>query len=114
MSEVFVPRRRSPQRERGLKCGDMAHWEIGGASLPSEGAWIEICGCLFEAEKDESLPSEGAWIEIFLISYNLDLHKASLPSEGAWIEIEYDTFDLVNLECRSPQRERGLKCLYSA
>ena len=37
--------------------------------------------------------------------------KASLPSQGAWIEMIPSTFHVCTSLCRSPHRERGLKCL---
>ena len=56
-------------------------------SLPSRGAWIEICVRLRSTYfRDRSLPSRGAWIEM------ADPAAAcacswSLPSRGAWIEM---------------------------
>ena len=80
-------------------------------SLPSRGAWIEICAllsiffqCLAVAPlagsvdrnnegnaplliAPRSLPSRGAWIEIQYFFPMPGLLLMSLPSRGAWIEI---------------------------
>ena len=55
-------------------------------SLPSRGAWIEICAYLNAPTHSESLPSRGAWIEI-PVSGKPYSSPVSLPSRGAWIEI---------------------------
>ena len=78
---------RSPHRERGLKFVNPRQLlGITFGSLPSQGAWIEIRWKLGTAHYIKSLPSQGAWIEIFLCNKVKDLR------------------------CRSPHRERGLKC----
>ena len=87
-----------------------ATWKTSWAtSLPSRGAWIEICSTWPHGTSNGSLPSRGAWIEISSFAgdaLRLDVAPlagsvdrnsrsprrtmgctASLPSRGAWIEI---------------------------
>ena len=54
-----------------------------------------------------SLPTRGAWIEICAY-HSLKMHAMSLPTRGAWIEMSQDEKSFVSL-CRSPRGERGLK-----
>ena len=78
---------RSPHGERGLKSPLQSGIRSMSMSLPSRGAWIEICRCARRRWTwAPSLPSRGAWIEIG----KRRGHPAgvwSLPSRGAWIEI---------------------------
>ena len=100
---------RSPPGERGLKCRWVGLLRRPVLSLPSRGAWIEICmlnampygkqsrsppgerGLKCSATNPKlapemSLPSRGAWIEM-RISWPCFTRRRSLPSRGAWIEI---------------------------
>ena len=87
-----------------------------GRSLPSRGAWIEICKSpptwafrmmvaplagsvdrnrstlTQEIDTYESLPSRGAWIEILPPGAQRRLWLRSLPSRGAWIEMRRKCF----------------------
>ena len=58
-------RRRSPCRERGLKCPCVDFFDFYSESLPVQGAWIEIMqDCSRFVFLILSLPVQGAWIEI--------------------------------------------------
>ncbi len=101
---------RSPHGERGLKCYPQSAPLGGYSSLPTRGAWIEICLPIQSTAGFLSLPTRGAWIEIFLFSLlfvpvtRRSPHgerglksfvplcpcsqcSGSLPTRGAWIEI---------------------------
>ena len=56
--------RRSPCRERGLKCICALIVVVVSVSLPVQGAWIEIAIIALLAALVTSLPVRGAWIEI--------------------------------------------------
>ena len=56
-----------------------------------------------------SLPSQGAWIEIELEVYTFEHSARSLPSQGAWIEMLNQVKANLAIACRSLLRERGLK-----
>ena len=56
------------------------------ASLPVQGAWIEISAWEDSSGTNRSLPVQGAWIEIENDAFCNDL-LVSLPVQGAWIEI---------------------------
>ena len=78
---------RSPHGERGLKSPPVAKVLPLAPSLPSRGAWIEIC-----------------------IRWKLLLSgRSSLPSRGAWIEIPCRRRGGIWAGRRSPHGERGLK-----
>ena len=78
---------RSPHGERGLKYSDKKSEVNEAMSLPSRGAWIEICRC-------RPLSLRRRW---------------SLPSRGAWIEIGKTSIMMWAFVGRSPHGERGLK-----
>ena len=80
------PLGRSPHGERGLKLCCCLLCTCRKPSLPSRGAWIEICGNPRHTRDHRSLPSRGAWIEI-----------------GFWLELSCSRVR------RSPHGERGLK-----
>ncbi len=104
---------RSPHGERGLKYKLPQNKNHPQPSLPSRGAWIEICTChnLLQLQTCRSphgerglkslcsasnlsitmsLPSRGAWIEIHK-GVRFLLAPRSLPSRGAWIEIPQES-----------------------
>ena len=56
------------------------------ASLPVQGAWIEIPSRSPFPLVFGSLPVQGAWIEMPRVMSSLDL-MPSLPVQGAWIEM---------------------------
>ena len=57
------------------------------ASLPVQGAWIEISFVRWSRRMHgTSLPVQGAWIEIILRGAS-SCGIMSLPVQGAWIEI---------------------------
>ena len=47
-------------------------------------------------ETVESLPSQGAWIEICVRNLS-EANKLSLPSQGAWIEITFKNDKFLDL-----------------
>ena len=61
---------------------------FGFESLPTRGAWIEMCPAVFGGRPPLSLPTRGAWIE-------MDIKKPGL----------------IIVTSRSPHGERGLKAL---
>ena len=61
-----------------------------------------------------SLPVQGAWIEMSNSACAIVWHSVSLPVQGAWIEIASSHSGEWRKSCRSPCRERGLKCLEAA
>ena len=60
--------------------------------------------------KKGSLPSRGAWIEICRF-FSVAGALLSLPSRGAWIEIQSTNSSSPTFGSRSPHGERGLKSL---
>ena len=82
-------------------------------SLPTRGAWIEICTLILgeNAYGNTSLPTRGAWIEIISTTKTAEV-KVSLPTRGAWIEIISALCSCFGGESRSPHGERGLKSDY--
>ena len=78
------------------------------ASLPTRGAWIEICQADTDFALEWSLPTRGAWIEM-LSQKQFEYIAGSLPTRGAWIEIQRKLCDRIRQICRSPRGERGLK-----
>ena len=103
------------------------------SSLPSRGAWIEICRAAWRTVAGwSSLPSRGAWIEIQLgrcrgqraggrsphgerglkcteVRFMKEGVTVSLPSRGAWIEMLLRLRSMGERWSRSPHGERGLK-----
>ena len=84
--QVHQARGRSPCGERGLKFGSPLPQCSGSPSLPVRGAWVEIICRMLERILSASLPVQGAWVEISRMQAH---HRPA---------------------CRSPCRERGLKC----
>ena len=79
---------RSPHGERGLKYLNAIHLNAVHLSLPTRGAWIEICARRIAATSHApSLPTRGAWIEIS-VGRAFGAQDKSLPTRGAWIEIQ--------------------------
>ena len=60
-----------------------------------------------------SLPTRGAWIEICRRMFRKLTENLSLPTRGAWIEIRYEFRHRLILKRRSPHGERGLKYPYT-
>ena len=127
--------RRSPHRERGLKSHCQTPLLRLLLSLPSQGAWIEIDGCVYVLKSSKSRsPHRERGLKfairqcIFRTRFRRSPHRErglkfqvrflfsvlllSLPSQGAWIEMFLiHNFDKLRRR-RSPHRERGLKLYF--
>ena len=122
---------RSPHGERGLKCPKIVSGIIIVLSLPTRGAWIEICSSAIFLRACSSRSPHGErglkscypscigsprrsphgerGLKCSELASALERIEESLPTRGAWIEIPSVASGNASKISRSPHGERGLK-----